>query len=255
MAAQGPVACSCKLTYFPIAGACEKVRLTFHMCGKEFEDNRIAFKDWSSLKPSTPYGQIPVLQITYEDGRVHEFAQSGAMVTWVVRNFDTTRKLYPEHDIEKVTLIEEVRGLSEDMYRAWGPSLYMGMGRHQNFGHPEDWPAKDETVKMLREKFLENELPRYCGFLKTHMEKNNGGAADQGFLCGSEVTIADLIWLPQLRYFQAGIADHVMQNIKLRYYYNEFVLDDKCFCCCAVRRSVALLISFVTPAFLIPCRR
>ncbi|CAD7923553.1 unnamed protein product [Amoebophrya sp. A120] len=195
----------CKFTYFPIAGAGERVRLAFVMTGKEFEDNRVKFPDWQALKPTTPYGQMPLLDLTFEDGSTKRFCQSIGLMTYVARQFDTTKTLYPEHDPVKCALVDDVRGLSDDMFRSWTPALYIGMSnRHVNFGHPEEWPERDATVQKLRTTFLAEELPRFMGYLKKLLEENGGP-----FLCGKDVTIADLQWLPQLRYYQGGIADHV----------------------------------------------
>eukprot|EP00392_Amoebophrya_sp_AT5.2_P015270 g15471.t1 len=180
------------------------------MCGKEFEDNRVPFAEWGAVKPTTPYGQVPVLELkSTTDGSVQTFAQSRAMITYVARAFDASKTLYPEHDIQKCILVDEVLGLHDDFYRAWSPSIYTSM-RPTVYGYPKEWPEQAETVKRLRESFLKDELPRFLGYLKAHLEKNGGPG--RVFLCGGEVTLADLTWLPQLRYFQSGIADHVPQD-------------------------------------------
>ena len=66
-----------KLTYFDIPGAGEKVRLALMMGKIPFTDERIGFKEWGELKPKTPYGQLPLLEI---DGEV--CAQSNAMLQY-----------------------------------------------------------------------------------------------------------------------------------------------------------------------------
>jgi len=66
------------LTYFGIQAAAEKVRLAFHLGGVDFEDVRIAFPEWPALKPTTPYGQLPFMEI--DDAP--KMAQSGAMLRY-----------------------------------------------------------------------------------------------------------------------------------------------------------------------------
>jgi len=66
------------LTYFGIQAAAEKIRLAFHLGGVDFEDVRIAFPDWAALKPTTPYGQLPFVEI--DDAP--KMAQSGAMLRY-----------------------------------------------------------------------------------------------------------------------------------------------------------------------------
>ncbi len=89
------------LTYFNIEAAAEKVRLALVMTGTEFEDKRINFDEWGALKPTTPYGQLPLMTVTSADGSTKTFAQSVAMMRWVARKFDTTNtllgcKLWPQ---------------------------------------------------------------------------------------------------------------------------------------------------------------
>ena len=59
-------------------------------------------------------------------------------------------------------------------------------------------------VQMLREKFVKEELPVYMGHLSKAVQDSGGP-----FLCGDIVSLADLCWLPRLRYLRSGIADHV----------------------------------------------
>eukprot|EP00933_Yihiella_yeosuensis_P048276 TRINITY_DN4438_c1_g2_i1.p1 TRINITY_DN4438_c1_g2~~TRINITY_DN4438_c1_g2_i1.p1 ORF type:complete len:228 (-),score=58.01 TRINITY_DN4438_c1_g2_i1:142-825(-) len=191
------------LTYFNIEAAAEKARLALVMTGTEFEDKRVSFEEWGALKPTTPYGQLPIMEVTNDDGSKQVFAQSVAMMRWAAAKFDPERTLYPA-DPDKMLEVEEMIGLSDDMARAWTPCLYMGMGdRHTNFGHPAEWPQKAETVKALREKFLSEQLPTFMKFFSQKLEKTGA------FFCGDKPTIADLQILVQLRYFTKGVADHV----------------------------------------------
>lgn len=59
-------------------GAAEKVRLTCAMSGIPFNDVRVSFDQWPKLKPSTKFGQLPMMDV---DGS--SVAQSNAMLTYV----------------------------------------------------------------------------------------------------------------------------------------------------------------------------
>merc|ERR1739842_214733 len=52
-----------KLTYFNGRGRGETARLIPAYAGKEYEDRRVSFEDMPSLKPSLPFGQLPVLEV------------------------------------------------------------------------------------------------------------------------------------------------------------------------------------------------
>eukprot|EP00118_Oscarella_pearsei_P017206 m.169640 g.169640 ORF g.169640 m.169640 type:complete len:113 (+) comp39007_c0_seq3:23-361(+) len=58
-----------KLTYFDSRGRAEIIRLIFAQGGIDFEDIRFDYgsENWTKLKPSTPFGQLPILEI---DGKV-----------------------------------------------------------------------------------------------------------------------------------------------------------------------------------------
>merc|ERR1711994_596430 len=52
-----------KLTYFNGRGRGETARLILAYGGMHYEDRRVSFEDMPSLKPSLPFGQLPVLEI------------------------------------------------------------------------------------------------------------------------------------------------------------------------------------------------
>lgn len=53
----------CKLTYFDAMGTAEPIRYLLYHGKIKFEDNRVDFQTWQSMKTSTPFGQMPVLEI------------------------------------------------------------------------------------------------------------------------------------------------------------------------------------------------
>lgn len=70
-----------KLSYFNIEGRAEKVRLALILQGINFEDDRISFNDWPKIKPTTKFGQVPIMFI---DDR-EPISQSNAMLHYVGR--------------------------------------------------------------------------------------------------------------------------------------------------------------------------
>jgi glutathione S-transferase len=65
-------------------------------------------------------------------------------------------------------------------------------------------PTGQATVKKIREEWVSKDLPRYMRFLTAALEQNGGP-----FLAGSSITLADVWWLPRIRYLTKGIASHV----------------------------------------------
>lgn len=184
----------------------EKVRLALKLAGVPFTDNRLKFPDWQKVKPKTKYGQMPFVEA---DGE--ELYQSGALLRWAGQL--GSGSLYPAAtDPILCRKIEEMLGLSDDINRAWSPALYMGMGRHTSFGHPAEWPEKDAVVKAMREKFVDEELPKFMAFLSAALAESS-----QAFICGPNPTIADCQLVPQLLYFTRGVADYVPKDCLRKY--------------------------------------
>eukprot|EP00538_Stauroneis_constricta_P002792 CAMPEP_0119549894 /NCGR_PEP_ID=MMETSP1352-20130426/3519_1 /TAXON_ID=265584 /ORGANISM="Stauroneis constricta, Strain CCMP1120" /LENGTH=270 /DNA_ID=CAMNT_0007595585 /DNA_START=31 /DNA_END=843 /DNA_ORIENTATION=- len=188
-----------KLQYFDIAGRAEPVRLALAVAGIPFDDVRIVYKEWATIKPTTKYGQLPIL--TLPDGTV--FSQSEAMLRWAGSEGDGS--LYPSDPMMRFK-VDEAIGMINDLDKAWMPALYMGM-RPALFGHDVDKmddKAKSELVKNIRETFLKEKLPTHMKHLGSLLFENKGH-----FLCGNQLTIADLLGYATLAYFQKGVADHV----------------------------------------------
>lgn len=62
-----------KLTYFNLRARAEPARLILAYAGVKYTDHRIPYpgddpKPWAEMKPSTPYGQLPLLQFGGEVG-------------------------------------------------------------------------------------------------------------------------------------------------------------------------------------------
>src|SRR5262245_55954367 len=71
------------LTYFDIsASRGEECRLALHVAGVDFDDRRIKRDEWMALKPNTPFGSLPVLDV---EGR-GELAQSNAILGFIGRS-------------------------------------------------------------------------------------------------------------------------------------------------------------------------
>lgn len=52
-----------KLTYFDLGGRALPIRYALAIGGIPFEDNRVKIQDWPQLKPNTPYGELPVIEV------------------------------------------------------------------------------------------------------------------------------------------------------------------------------------------------
>jgi len=84
-----------KLTYFDLHAVGEGARFLFAFAGQKYEDNRIKFdvanigkpefkhsEEWVALKPSTPFGKLPILEV---DGEV--ISQSKSIERFLAHRF------------------------------------------------------------------------------------------------------------------------------------------------------------------------
>jgi glutathione S-transferase len=62
--------------------------LAFVYAGQEFEDHRIQFSEWEQLKPRTPFGSLPVLETTDQQGNKHTLAQSLSIARFLGRELN-----------------------------------------------------------------------------------------------------------------------------------------------------------------------
>lgn len=68
------------LQYFDTKGRSEFIRWIFAYAGKQFVDNRVKAADWDQLKPTEPFLQLPILNVTRPNEKI-EIAQSKAIGT------------------------------------------------------------------------------------------------------------------------------------------------------------------------------
>ena len=194
-----------RLQYFNIEGPAEKSRLAMRLARVPFTDDRVVFDDWPSIKPTTPYGQLPVLHLS--DGTA--LPQSDAILRYVGRyaRAHGAPTLYPEGG---EMAVDEALSLVDDMVVSWRACLYIGMnpsalGHECDDGSEFKGSAKHDAVtKRMRETWMRDEFPKYCGFFAKRF------ANGQRWLCpGDEPTLADCALIPQLRRFTSGGIDHV----------------------------------------------
>lgn len=172
-----------RLIYFDAAvSRGEECRLALHCAGVEFEDARIARAAWPALKPTMPFGALPVLELP---GRP-PLAQSNAILVYVGRKHG----LHPQDDFEAARH-EAMMCHVEDLRAAMSPSLRMS----------------DETEKKkAREALAASYLPGWAG----HAEKQIG---DGPFFGGAKLHVVDLKLHMAVRWFASGKIDHIPATI------------------------------------------
>lgn len=167
-----------KLSYFDFPGGRgEDCRLALHISGVDFEDDRVAPKDWPEKKSSTPFGALPVLEIEGE-GTV---AQSNAILGLI----GSQHGLLPKNAFEAAKHIA-LLNVAEDLRTRVSNS--MGL---------ED----QEEQKKLREELAD-------GYLKDWAKRVDEQI--QGpFVGGEVISVADLKLFVLMNWLKKGVVDHI----------------------------------------------
>ncbi|KZS14637.1 Glutathione S-transferase A4 [Daphnia magna] len=155
-----------KLRYFnnPRRGRAELARLILHQAGVEFEDIRFPHSEWPAIKPSTPFGQVPVLEV---DGQV--LAQSNTIARYLARKYGLAGK----NDWEQALADMYADNINDLLNAAVPPFM-------------EKDPVKQ---KEMYEKFMAETIANHVVLIEKQLKKNN-----TGYLVGNDLTWADLAY-------------------------------------------------------------
>ena len=157
-----------KLTYFNARGAAEMVRFIFAQAGVKYEDVRVEGEEWPKLKPSTPFGVLPMLEV---DGK--QF--SGSMI--IGRYLAEQHGLAGENPIENAQIASTVDAVND---------IAQELGKY--------WFEKDETRKEEMKKNLAGKdgIPKRLQFFEKRASANADGWL-AGKLTWADFSLYDLI--------------------------------------------------------------
>jgi glutathione S-transferase len=153
------------LTYFKLTGRAETIRLIFAAAGIKFEDNRIEGSEWPALKPSTPWGALPILQV---NGKT-TIGQSMPIARYIAREAGLAGKTSLEQALVD-SVAETINEIREKVF-----PVYM--------------IKEDDKKTAAATEFTTQYLPQMLTKIDKFHSSNNGG---KGFLVGDKLTWADL---------------------------------------------------------------
>jgi len=188
-----------KLTYFDIPGKGEAIRLACRHAAIPLEDHRIAHTDFPALKPTLAFGQLPVLTITFADGRTSSISQSNAILRFIGR-LKPEANLYPT-DLVQAALVDALLDQEADMMAALTVSRYK-----DRFGFGS---IEQEQIAVVRKALNDEVLPRHLSFFEALLVKSTSG-----WLAGGEnPTIADFVVSTRLTWLVSGQNDGISNSL------------------------------------------
>ncbi|XP_076765814.1 glutathione S-transferase S4 [Xylocopa sonorina] len=158
---------SYKLTYFNVMGLGEPIRFLLSYGGVDFEDVRMTHpsEEWIKLKPTLPFGQLPVLEI---NGEV--YSQTLPICRYLAKQFNLLGKT----DLDTLQI----------------DSIAMGLHDFRRLTISNYYREQDPVLKAKKKvDVMTNVIPFYLGRLE-QLAKNNGG-----YLHGGQLSYADLFFV------------------------------------------------------------
>jgi glutathione S-transferase len=171
-----------KLTYFdsPTSRG-EECRLALFVAGVDFEDNRFQRASWAALKPTTPFGAVPVLEM---EGKP-PVSQANAILGYVGRRFG----LLPADEWEAFRLESLVEATEE-----------LRMKISATFGITDA-----VELQRRRAELVEGPIRQFGAA----MERQVTGP----FASGAAISIADIKLFVVVGWLNKGVLDHIPANV------------------------------------------
>ena len=172
-----------KLTYFDVhGGRGEPVRLALAIGGIAFEDHRFSFAEFPEVRKTTPFGQVPTLEV---DGVT--VTQCDAMLRYAGK----LAGLYP-NDAFQALLCDEVMYVVEESIVRLGPTFRM----------------TGEDQKAARLALVNGPMPVYLQWLEKQLLAHGGE-----YFADNRLTVADLKVFVDIRGLNSGRLDHVPTDL------------------------------------------
>lgn len=165
-----------KLVYFNGRGRAETIRLLFAASELPFEDERVPRDQWAELKPKTPTGALPILEV---DGET--LVQSGAIARFISK----------EAGMEGLTSLEQAK---VDMICESITEIRENAAKAMFIGD-------DEQKAKALDEFLES-CPTIFGNLQDRLQESGN---NKGFFVGDKMTRADVHFYATVELLQSKL--------------------------------------------------
>lgn len=180
-----------KLVYFDVAGIAQATRDVLNFFSVPFEDERLTREEFAEKKADLPFGQLPTLTVTTEDGKTTTLAQSKSILRYVGR----LTRTYPSKDAVNAAVVDQWCDLHTDFM---GP-LVLSM-------YPEKMGLSAFDREAHRTWIRETHLPRFFKII-------DAALVEDKWISGMDaINVADFCWKPTLEWLRSGTFDGVSEK-------------------------------------------
>ena len=151
------------LFYFDFRGRGFIIRVLLDIAHVDYNDHRVTFEEWSSMKTTCTFGQLPV----WKDSDVGTLSQSHSIHRYLANKYNLNGK-----NAIETARIDEIYEEGNDIFNAIIQVLF----------------AKDQFEEK-KPNLITNIIPKHIAFLTNILKKNNGGL---GWFVGDSLSLADI---------------------------------------------------------------
>lgn len=166
------------ITYFPIRGRAEPIRLILEELGVPYKENTVDGPAWGELKPKMPFGKIPMFE---DDGYI--LFESHAIYRYLGRKYD----LYGENESERIQCDILEQAISD------GVEAFSRL----------TWSSRFDEKRPV---FIETQLSVTLANLEQFLAKSD---RDKNYWVGKKFTYVDFLGWTYLDYMRALAGDIV----------------------------------------------
>ncbi|KAJ3049316.1 hypothetical protein HK097_009682 [Rhizophlyctis rosea] len=172
---------SYEVLYFPIRARAEPIRVLLALTGADWK-NTHPQPDWPTLKPTTTYGQLPILTDRDANGKEFKLAQSASIVRYLAKKHGLAGK-----DPQEQAFLESVYDSYTDLFATWRAAFVV----------------KSEQQEQLQNSFYAETLPTFY----KHHQKLLQANGNNGHYAGNTITFADIFAYTTFHRFREQKAD------------------------------------------------
>ncbi|KAH0950950.1 hypothetical protein HN011_004073 [Eciton burchellii] len=169
-----------KLTYFPVKALAEPIRFLLSYADIDFVDDRFDKADWPKIKPTMPFGQVPILEI---DGK--KINQSVAICRYLAKQCSLAGK----NDWEALEIDAAVDNIHDLRYKI------------ASFHY-----ESNETARKEKRRVTEEQLPFLLRILDDQVKNNDG------YFVGGTLSWADLTFVALLDYLNFMMEEDIIEK-------------------------------------------